>query len=94
MSDLTGVDKIYLEKILNMGGGYVLDFNNVAFGQFFRRLGVEIHSAQYQIYSTSKANKMRAFWERESDAVVGEVGWTLQLGQRRGQVKRDSRWKV
>ena len=22
------------------------------------------------------------------------VGWTPQLGQRRGQVKRDSRWKV
>ena len=25
---------------------------------------------------------------------VYEVGWTPQLGQRRGQVKRDSRWKV
>ena len=22
------------------------------------------------------------------------MGWTPQLGQRRGQVKRDSRWKV
>ena len=73
MSDLTGADKIYIEKILDMGSGYVLDFSDLRFGQFFRRFGVDIHSAQYQIYGTSKANKMRAFWERESDAVVGEV---------------------
>ena len=28
------------------------------------------------------------------DAYIDNVGWTPQLGQRRGQVKRDSRWKV
>ncbi len=61
MSDLTGADKIYIEKILDMGSGYVLDFSDLRFGQFFRRFGVDIHSAQYQIYGTSKANKMRAF---------------------------------
>ena len=73
MSDLTGADKIYIEKILDMGSGYVLDFSDLRFGQFFRRFDVDIHSAQYQTYGTSKANKMRAFWERKSDAVVGEV---------------------
>ena len=26
--------------------------------------------------------------------LVCGMGWTPQLGQRRGQVKRDSRWKV
>ena len=73
MSNLTEADKIYLEKVLDMGSGYVLDFNDAAFGQFFRRVGVDIHSAQYQTYGTSKAKKMRAFWDQESDVLVGQV---------------------
>ncbi|MCY4579964.1 MAG: hypothetical protein OXD31_13090 [Chloroflexi bacterium] len=73
MSNLTEADKIYLEKVLDMGSGYVLDFNDAAFGQFFRRVGVDIHSAQYQTYGTSKAKKIRAFWDQESDVLVGQV---------------------
>ena len=73
MSSLTGADKIYLERILGMSSGYVLDFNDMRFGQFFRRYGVDIHSAQYQTYGTSKAKKMRAFWEHDSDVIVGDV---------------------
>jgi hypothetical protein len=73
MSDLTEVDKRYLEKILGMEGGYLLDYNDITFGQFFSRHGVDIHGTKYQTYGTSKAKKMRAFWESESDALVGKV---------------------
>ena len=73
MSSLTAVDKRYLEKTLNMGGGYVLDFTDATFGEFFNHYDVDIHSVQYQTYGTSKAKKLRAFWERESDALVGCV---------------------
>lgn len=73
MSTLTEVDKRYLEKILGMEGGYLLDYNDMTFGQFFNRYAVSIHSAKYQIYGTSKAKKMRAFWGRESDDLVGKV---------------------
>lgn len=73
MSTLTEVEKRYLEKILGMESGYVLDYNDMAFGQLFSRHGVEIHGAKYQIYGTSKAKKMRAFWEREPDVLVGRV---------------------
>ena len=73
MSTLTEVEKRYLEKILGMEGGYVLDDNDMTFGQFFNHHGVDIHGTKYQIYGTSKAKKMRAFWEREQDALVGKV---------------------
>lgn len=73
MSTLTEVDKRYLEKILGMESGYVLDYSDMTFGQFFNRHGVDIHGVKYQIYGTSKAKKMRAFWEREPDALVGQV---------------------
>ena len=73
MSSLSEVDKRCLEKILNMGSGYVLDFTNATFGDFFRRRGVDIHSDIYQNYGTSKAKKMRSFWDREHDSLVAEI---------------------
>ncbi len=73
MSSLTPTEQLYVEKILNMGDGYVLNFNDAEFGRFFKRHGISIHSDQYQTYGTSKAKKMRAFWERDSDSVVGRV---------------------
>ncbi len=73
MSTLTEVDKRYLERILGMGGGYLLDYNDRTFDEFFNRHRVDIHGAKYQTYGTSKARKMRAFWESEPDALVGKV---------------------
>ena len=73
MSGLSAADKIYLEKVLGMAGGYVLNFTDAAFGQFFHRYNVDIHGIQYQFYGTSKAKKLRVFWGKESDALVAEV---------------------
>lgn len=73
MSTLTEVEKRYLEKILTMEGGYLLDYNDMTFGQFFNRHRVNIHGVKYQTYGTSKAKKMRAFWESEPDILVGKV---------------------
>ena len=73
MSSLSDIDKRYLERLLGMGGGYVLDYSDATFGEFFRRHAVDIHGARYTTYGTSKAKKMRAFWERESDEMVGKV---------------------
>ncbi|MCE0744873.1 hypothetical protein LWC05_13390 [Acetobacter sicerae] len=73
MSTLTEIDKRYLEKILGMQSGYVLDYSDTTFQEFFTRYGIEIHSQKYQTYGSSKARKMRAFWESESDAIVGQV---------------------
>ena len=73
MSSLTYIDKRYLEKILNMSGGYVLDYSDATFGELFKRHHVNIHSRKYHTYGTSKAKKLRSFWEQESDVLVGRV---------------------
>ena len=73
MSSLTNTDKRYLEKILDMKGGYVLDYSDLTFGEFFNRYTIDIHGLKYQTYGTSKAKKMRAFWEHEPDSLVSTV---------------------
>lgn len=73
MSTLSEIDKKYIEKLLDMDGGYVLSYSDATYGEFFKRHGIDIHGAKYQTYGTSKAKKMRAFWEQESDRSVGKV---------------------
>ena len=34
MSDLSSIEKLKLEKLFGMGGGYVLDFSNRTFQEF------------------------------------------------------------
>ncbi|MDE2943429.1 MAG: hypothetical protein OXT63_04385 [Gemmatimonadota bacterium] len=73
MSNLTAVERRYLEKLLRMDGGYVLDYTNATFAEFFDRFDVPIHDPQYTAFGTSKAKKLRAFWAREADGLVGAV---------------------
>lgn len=73
MSTLTDIEKRYLEKLLGMQSGFVLDYSDPKFGEFFRRYKIDIHGSQYQSYGSSKAKKMRAFWEREPDDLVAKI---------------------
>ena len=73
MSSLTDSEKQYLESILAMSGGYVLDYSDATFGAFFETFKVNIHGEKYQKYGRSKARKLRAFWEIESDQIVGII---------------------
>lgn len=74
MSTLRTIEKQPLEDLLEMGGGFVLDFSNATFAAFFREAaGLEIYDEKYLIYGDSKAKRLRAFWELENDMVVGKV---------------------
>ena len=74
MSDLTIKERRELENALEMEGGYVLSFSNSTFAEFFEEnFGVEIYSDKYSFYGDSKAKRMRAFWKKEDNALVGEV---------------------
>lgn len=73
MSTLTDIEKRYLEKLLEMSGGYVLDYSDATYGEFFGRHNIDIHGLKYQTYGTSKAKKMRSFWEQEPDSIVGSI---------------------
>ena len=73
MSTLTPAEKLYFEKILGMSTGYVLNFSDATFGEAFGRHRIDIHGPKYQTYGTSKARKMRSFWEQEPDSVAGTI---------------------
>ena len=73
MSTLTSAEKVYLERILGMGSGYVLDFTNQQFAQLLKAHSVDIYDVKYEIHGTSKAKRMQAFWENEPDRLVGQV---------------------
>jgi hypothetical protein len=73
MSDLTGSERRRLEKLLGMGGGYVLNFSDRTFREFFDEWRVEIDSDRYKVRGTSKANRMRAVWDLDANHVVGRV---------------------
>lgn len=74
MSSLEHLEKEYFEELFEMGTGYVLDFTNNSFERFFRNtLDTEIYDDKYSIYGNSKANRLRAFWDIESDEKVGRA---------------------
>jgi hypothetical protein len=74
MSDLTAIEKRKLERALGMESGYVLNFSNRTFIEFFLdSFAIDIYDAKYDHGSGSKANRMRGFWERESNYLVGRA---------------------
>ncbi|MFK4759746.1 TIGR02391 family protein [Microbacterium sp. ZW T5_45] len=71
MSNLSVAHKTFLEPVLTMTGGYVLDFSNASFANFFRDLSVDIYDAErYPGFGDSKANRLRAFWKNADDNEV------------------------
>lgn len=57
-----------------MGDGYVLEFSNRTFEEFIAGCtGKEIYDSQYDKASGSKANRLRAFWDIESNYTVGKL---------------------
>lgn len=74
MSSLSAREKARLEKLFDMGGGYVLDYSDTTYNEFFGRYQIDIYGTNYQTYGTSKAKKMRAFWEKEPDALASITG--------------------
>lgn len=74
MSSLTSLEKIKLELYLNMGSGYVLDFVDKSFRNFFLdTVQIDIELDKYKVIGTSKANRMRSFWNQENDLIVGQL---------------------
>lgn len=68
------LEKDCIENLFGMADGYVLDFSNRSFGEFFRQAaGVDIYSGKYEIGGHSKARRLRAFIEVEEDPLVGKV---------------------
>ncbi len=74
MSNLLKIEKIKLEKLFGMGSGYVLDFSNRTFEEFIlESTHIDIYDDKYNYCSGSKANRLRALWDKESNYLVGKL---------------------
>ena len=74
MSSLTAIEKRTFERLFDMGGGYVLNFSNRTFHEFILDIvGLDIYDDKYDYASGSKANRFRAFWNKEPDHLVAKV---------------------
>lgn len=74
MSDLSSIDKVKLEKMFEMEGGYVLDFSNITFREFIiDNTNIDISDGKYDYASGSKANRLKAFWTKEANYIVGKL---------------------
>jgi predicted nucleotide-binding protein len=74
MAEFTYLERQRLEKLLGMGSGYVLRFSDKTFREFIHdTTGRNIDDEKYKTAGTSKANRLRTFWSKESDAVVGKL---------------------
>lgn len=61
-----------LERLFNRSG-YVLNFSNQTFSDFFHENGIDIYTEKYAIRGTSKMNHLRAFWHVENDQTTGKL---------------------
>lgn len=74
MSDLSSIEKLKLEKLFEMGSGYVLDFSNRTFYEFIiENTKIDIYDSKYDYASGSKANRLRAFWAKEPNHIVSKL---------------------
>ncbi len=65
-------EKAIFERLFDRSG-YVLDFSDKTFAEFFREHGILIDKEVYRFNGSSKMKRLRAFWEIESDAAVGKI---------------------
>jgi hypothetical protein len=70
---ISTIDMRVIESVLEMGGGYVLDFSNRTFSAFFKDFGVDIERDDFSLEGTSKANRLRCFLHRVSPPLSGKV---------------------
>lgn len=74
MSSLTIIEKKYFESLFDMANGYVMDFTNDSFYTFCKEIAnVDIYLDKPRFIAVSKANRLREFWDSESDQVVGKL---------------------
>jgi hypothetical protein len=78
MSNLNNLEKQIFEKLFDMKTGYFLDFSNKTFHDFIKTsVNIDIFDKKYEkvcdefgYTNCSKSNRLRCFWDVESDSIV------------------------
>ncbi len=81
-AEVTSLDMRVIEDVLGMGGGYVLDFTDRTFREFFAEHKIDIDAERFQNDGTSKAKRLRCFLKQARPPLSGQV--LASLLQHRG----------
>lgn len=86
---IKSIDLRLIDALFEMGSGYVLNFSNSTFSEFFKEeLGVNIDDPRYEIEGTSKAKRLRYYLRiTRTDDVVKAL---LALWEYRDTIRRRS----
>ena len=90
MSDLTFSEKQKLERLFDMGGGYVLNFKNPSFRDFIHdHARLDIDEPRFSKRGPSKANRLRELWSIEpNDIVATTISAMIEHGIEEGCLGR------
>lgn len=72
-SRVTSLDIRVIDNVLEMGGGYVLDFTDRTFAEFFSEHGVQIDDSRFSVEGTSKAKRLRYFLKNTLPPLTGRI---------------------
>src|SRR4051794_12546780 len=74
MATLKRSEMRFIDEVFDMGSGYVLNFSNRIFAEFFEdEFGIKIYEEKYGARGQSKANHLRCFIETEDGYLVAKV---------------------
>lgn len=91
MGNIGSIDMMFLDDVFGMGGGYVLNFSDRTFSEFFREeLQIDIDDPLYARNGGSKAKRLRCFLQTVDKPTVAralKALWAYReaLQQRSGQ---------
>lgn len=72
-AEVTSLDLRVIEDVLGMGGGYVLDFNDRTFREFFAEHRIDIEAQRFQTDGVSKAKRLRCFLRQARPPLSGKI---------------------
>jgi Restriction endonuclease len=85
--NIRSLDMGLIDDLFGMGGGYVLDFSDKTFGEFFNEeFGINIYGPGYDAEGTSKAKRLRYFLKSSEPQVrirVLSALWEYREAKRR-----------
>jgi hypothetical protein len=91
MASVKRSDMRLIDQVFGMESGYVLDFSNRTFSEFFEdEFGMNIYEEKYQVRGGSKANLLRGFIDVEDDYLVGKALRKLYEYRTQSMVAADS----
>ena len=74
MAKLSTIDLKYIDRAFGMSSGYVLDYSNATFAEFFKReFAIDIYDDAYGDLGTSKGKHFRSFLLKAHDTTAARV---------------------